>query len=99
MGMHDFHEGLPAYNPEAIFHDGCAECERRGELQFAQQLGHLDNPRFLQALERSRDRNVSVDWAEYRLLQDLAVMQDRLRSAGFLLVRVGEPVPAFEERS
>lgn len=27
--MHDHHGSLPGYNPNAILHDGCGECEAR----------------------------------------------------------------------
>jgi hypothetical protein len=27
--MHDFHPGLLGYDPDAILHDGCEECEAR----------------------------------------------------------------------
>lgn len=26
---HAYHEGLPHYNPDALLHDGCPECEER----------------------------------------------------------------------
>jgi len=26
---HDYHPGLPGYDPDAILHDGCGECEVR----------------------------------------------------------------------
>jgi hypothetical protein len=29
MAMHCYHGGLPGYDPEAILHDGCEECEER----------------------------------------------------------------------
>lgn len=29
MAVHDYHPGLPGYDPDAILHDGCGECEER----------------------------------------------------------------------
>lgn len=31
MAMHDYHPGLPGYDPEGILHDGCGECEARSQ--------------------------------------------------------------------
>lgn len=51
--MHEYHEGLPGFHPEQIFHDGCGECERRGaDVDLA--LMNMDNPTFERAWSRAR---------------------------------------------
>lgn len=53
MAVHDYHEALPGYRSEQIWHDGCGECEYRGRADFADQLGWLDAKRFVRAWERA----------------------------------------------
>lgn len=72
---HAHHEALPGYSPNAILHEGCAECESRANLN---GLLHLDWRNARRAVERAvewqheglRDTNV----AEIGLLQAVWTM-------------------------
>lgn len=84
---HSHHEALPRYTPDAVFQDGCGECEQRGALPFADQLAWLDDAHFLRAWDRaqtSRDHGSRRDWthAEYQLLAGLAAVQTLINRTG-----------------
>ena len=73
--IHDYHEGLPGYDPAQLLHDGCRECERRGaDVEIA--LANLDQMTFVRAVARAErfeagvPLNVSV--AEAPLLRVLS---------------------------
>lgn len=51
---HDYHDALPGYHPDQILHDGCAECEYRGE-SVERAIVNLDQDRFEQAWRRASD--------------------------------------------
>jgi hypothetical protein len=63
--MHEYHEGLPGYDPSQIWHDGCGECEARGaDPQWG--MGHLDRERFARAWARAADCNRMTTEDDYR---------------------------------
>jgi hypothetical protein len=49
---HVYHEGLRGYNPSQLLHDGCPECEARGE-QPMDAIANLDAARFVRAWSRA----------------------------------------------
>ena len=51
--MHDHHSSLPGYDPQQIWHDGCQECEHRGNTM-PRSLGTLDTTNLRRAWDRSR---------------------------------------------
>jgi hypothetical protein len=52
---HDYHESLPGYHPDQILHDGCAECEHRGE-NVERAIANLDHKKFERAWVRAADQ-------------------------------------------
>lgn len=53
MTMHDYHPGLTGYDERQIWHDGCTECERRGEnIPYSVTL--LDRTNMKRAYERAK---------------------------------------------
>lgn len=48
--IHDYHNVLPGYHPDQIWHDGCHVCGARGELVAIHQL---DRTRFHLAWNRA----------------------------------------------
>lgn len=88
--MHDHHESLPGYSPNQILHDGCAECEARGEdPELA--LANMDPSRFTRAWERAslwskskRDETGRISSAEAPLLRLLHAVQVHLDRAGIV---------------
>jgi hypothetical protein len=50
--MHEYHDRLLGYDKRQIWHDGCPECEARGEDP-ANNLGTLDRARFAYAWQRA----------------------------------------------
>lgn len=49
---HSHHESLPGYDEAAILHDGCIECEKRGE-DFDRALSYMDRETFEKAWKRA----------------------------------------------
>lgn len=103
MSVHNEHTHLDGYNPAQLLHDGCDECEHRGEnVELA--IGNLDSERFVLAWERAAElqrhglRNGSH--AELPMLRTLAAVQVKLERHGWpigVLPTVGERQP--RERS
>lgn len=86
--IHVPHEELPGYDARQIWHDGCPECEVRGEGVPA-TLTLLDNERFALAWKRAVDWMTSEDIgpvarAEVRLLQHFYYTQLLLQRAGII---------------
>jgi hypothetical protein len=83
--MHAYHEALPGFDPEAIWHDGCEECEYRGGQSFEVQLAYLDSDNVRRAWERAgawgRDE-VTPNGCEASLLRSIC-------AARWLYERVG----------
>ncbi len=87
MGTHAYHDTLEGYHPSQLLHDGCGECEYRGENLMA-ALGHLDRTSFLRAWERAAAWNgvgtltgpISV--AEAPMLRALYAVQVQLERFG-----------------
>lgn len=81
---HAHHEALPGYSPAQILHDGCPECEQRGQHP-AVAMAHLDNGTFRQAWERAAQAVTGgledEAAAETRLLDWLGAVQVKLQSA------------------
>src|SRR5258708_39011043 len=86
MSVHDYHEGLPGYSKAQILHDGCGECEARGN-DIARAISSLDRERFARAWRRAADWNRTTDvrdvsHAERPLLEVLWAVQLRLETRG-----------------
>lgn len=84
---HSYHEGLPGYDPAQIFHDGCEECEYRGENVLT-AIGAMDTQTFVRAWARGRtlvrDGLDSCSNAEHSVLRVLGSIRLRLEDAGIL---------------
>lgn len=70
---HDYHEQLPGFDERQIWHDGCAECEQRGERV---AIETLDSDNFRRAWMRAVEWNHrgvqgSLAECERKLLQTL----------------------------
>ena len=81
MSGHGYHEGLPGYSPAQILHDGCGECEARGQRP-AVAMAHLDHGTFRRAWQRAA-QSVTAGLpdeaaAETRLLDCLGAVQVKL---------------------
>jgi hypothetical protein len=90
--VHALHDKLPGYDERQIFHDGCKECERRGnDLRLAMQF--MDSQVFTRAWERAfyyhapgMDRsNLAISSAEEPLLAVLWYVQLQLADRGLPL--------------
>jgi hypothetical protein len=86
---HDYHQGLPGYHPDQLFHDGCYECEQRAS-RF--EIDHLDiREAWMRAyyFERgSRGRPVDfgpVSVAEAHILRTLWKIQVQFERVGIPL--------------
>jgi hypothetical protein len=82
MPTHRYHEGLPGFDPDAILHDGCEECESRAGIH---GLGSLDWKNSQRAVRRAVDWNYGrlatpPGVAEAGLLRDVWMMLVWLRS-------------------
>jgi hypothetical protein len=89
---HDYHQDRPGYSPEQILHDGCGECEMRGE-DVPQAIASMDKDRFAKAWKRAADWNQTADvkdvsQAELGLLEALWAIQVKLESV--CSIRIGE---------
>ena len=82
MSMHSYHDDLPGFDKRQILHDGCPECEHRGENP-RKALAHMDNPTFRRALARAIDWQSStgaggaalrISGAEARVLEILWIV-------------------------
>jgi hypothetical protein len=101
---HDYHEGLDGYHPDQILHDGCAECEHRGE-NVERSIGQMDHKRFVKAWRRAADQLATTppsgerggprSAAEMPTLAALWAVQVHLQNRGVPLGEVpGEDVEA-----
>jgi hypothetical protein len=82
---HDFHDVLPGYSPDQIWHDGCWECEARS-ADLGAGVGSLDTANFARAWKRAADWNLSglpdMSAAEVPLLKALWAVQLQLERRG-----------------
>jgi len=85
---HDYHEGLPGYDPQQILHDGCGECEQRAYSDAAHGITQLDRLHFAQAWVRAAEWNqrssvgLSLSHAELPMLRTLWAIQVQLAGWG-----------------
>jgi hypothetical protein len=72
VSVHAYHEGLPGYNPNAVLHDGCEECEGRAGIS---GLGYLDWRNSRRVVERAarwgREGLEDTNPTEVKLLRDV----------------------------
>jgi hypothetical protein len=59
---HDYHEGLPTYNAEAVLQEGCGECEYRANSGTAGLLS-LDINNFARLWDRAIQLESSVPFS------------------------------------
>jgi hypothetical protein len=75
---HDYHDALPGFSENQIWHDGCGECEDRSE-HISTGINSLDPANFARAWERATKWNKSglsdVSEAEVPLLNVLWSLQ------------------------
>jgi hypothetical protein len=81
---HDYHEQLPGFREGQILHDGCGECESRGQ-ELSMAISAMDNVRFIYAWHRAARWNLTSDVldvsaAERPLLEALWAVQLRLET-------------------
>lgn len=95
MSVHAYHEDLAGYSPGQIWHDGCPECEHRGEHL---QIYTLDTDRFIRAWDRAAEKRQhglrDCSGAERALLDALGSIQIELDRAGLVLA----PAALFRRR-
>lgn len=89
--MHDYHDALPGFDDRQILHDGCAECERRGE-DIARAISYLDPLNFERAWNRAfafergfHETTGRISRAEAPLLSALWAVQIQLERRGVIL--------------
>lgn len=90
---HAYHEALPDFVPDALFHTGCAECEQRAAFPGLRPFAHMDAPTLRRAFDRAQrlreGGRFDVDPLEgpaLRLLDELRVLV--LNAAGSGLAQV-----------
>jgi hypothetical protein len=84
--MHEYHDGLPGYSADQIFHDGCGECETRA-ASLDGGIAWLDKDSFPRAWARAAqwDRGSLPDMvarAEVPVLRILWSVQVQLEQFG-----------------
>ena len=86
---HSYHQSLPNYVEDAVFHSGCPECEHRAGLRL-DAVRFLDDEHLRVAMKRALvlrskgarapsdpdDGRMTVDPLELPFLRDLAQVQD-----------------------
>lgn len=86
MSVHSEHTTLDGYDPEQLLHDGCDECEYRGENP-ALAISNLDPARFLRAWERAGTKQLhglrNASRAELPMLDALSAVQVQLERVGW----------------
>lgn len=97
--MHTYHEGLPGYTASQILHDGCDECEARGQ-HAGRALAQMDSQNFrrawLRAAEFARGGAPDVARAEVQFLEALWSVQVHLERLGWPIGEVPlSPVSEF----
>jgi hypothetical protein len=90
MSVHAYHEQLPGYHPDQIWHDGCAECEARGSVVY-RGIGQLDHRNWARAWQRAIDWNskpddLHISHAEMALLETLWAVYIKQDAAVRLIV-------------
>jgi len=97
---HDYHEGLPGYDPARILHDGCSECEWRAR-HHDHGINSLDRDSFARAWTRAADWNLrylrgsvglKLSNAELPMLSTLWAIQVQLE-------RYGQPIGTLPVRA
>lgn len=94
MAVHAYHEQLPGYHPDQIWHDGCGECEERGATVY-RGIGHLDQDNFARAWQRAIDWNIGdridlhIAEAERVLLETLWAVRCQLETQQHMRVVAG----------
>lgn len=91
MGVHDYHQGLPGYHPNQILHEGCRECEHRGQRPRV-ALTHLDQSNFRRAWERAAQWNYGQLEAGDHIAVTEVELLETLWSIQILLEREGVPI-------
>lgn len=85
MAVHSEHTSLEGYHEDQLLHDGCPECEYRGE-NVEQAISHLDTERFrlawLRAAELQLHGLANSSRAETPMLRALAAVQVQLERRG-----------------
>lgn len=91
MSVHAYHDALPGYDERQILHDGCSECETRGE-SVADAIAHLDESNFERAWTRAttwqkgrHDEVGRISMAEISLLRAMWALQVQLERRGVIL--------------
>src|SRR5581483_9774336 len=102
---HSFHQGLDGFDERQILHDGCPECEERGE-DVAKAIGYLDDERFERAWRRAFHWKASsggghattgpISYAETDMLEALWAVQVQLERRGHPLGQL-PPNPMDED--
>lgn len=92
---HDFHEAHPGYSEDQVLHDGCGECEYRGNAVWP-AINYLDMDGFAKAWARAAEYErgglADVSDAEVGLLRTLWAVQVQFERRG---VPIGSlPLPA-----
>jgi hypothetical protein len=91
---HDYHEGLPGFDPQQILVDGCLECETRSRWS-DHGICSLDRERFAEAWVRAHQWHMkrldNVSDAELPLLETLASVQAAMRRAEVHITEVQVP--------
>ena len=90
MSVHSHHDVLSGFDHSQILHDGCDECEWRGEDPH-RAISHLDERNFERAWKRAADWQLhgcpTISRAEADLLLALWAVQIQLEKRG---VPIGE---------
>jgi hypothetical protein len=93
---HDYHGGLPGYSAAQILHDGCGECEARGEHAW-DAIARLDHGSFNRAWERAAAWNKTglpdISGAEANVLRTLWTVQLQLERRGVPIGTVPHGAP------
>jgi len=96
---HIYHPDLPGYDPQQIIHDGCPECEYRGE-DIVRALANLDPPTFARAWKRAGELQAdglpNASATELPLLKVLAAIEVQFERRGCPLGTIpgdGLPIP------
>ena len=88
MSAHTYHPDLPGYDAAQIVHDGCPECEYRGD-DIIRAITSLDPPTFARAWERAGQLQANgltnASDAELPLLKVLAAVEVQFERRGWLL--------------
>lgn len=89
MSAHAYHDELPGYRPDQIWHDGCPECEERGQVVY-RGIGTLDHANFARAWQRAIDWNVGdqldmhISACEVALLETLWAVRCQQETAAYI---------------